>query len=71
MTHGVCLTEHQSGRKLKATERETFTKADAEESDLTFLQVPDSQKVNPDSTVTCILSLLGLPKDLATSVSCE
>jgi hypothetical protein len=74
MTRGVCLTEHQSGRKLKVTklrfnkEGKSFNKADAEDSGFTFFQVPDAHKVNPDSSVTCILCLSGLPRDLTASV---
>lgn len=75
MTRGVCLTEHQtSGRKLKATtlkfnaRKQSFEKRDEHQRGFTFLQVPDAGKVNPDSSVTCILCLSGLPKDLTASV---
>jgi len=75
MTRGVCLTEHQtSGRKLKATSlrfdnrKQSFEKRGEHEKGFTFLQVPDANKVNPDSSVTCILCLSGLPKDLTASV---
>ena len=75
MTRGVCLTEHQtSGRKLKTTtlkfneRKQSFEKCDVHQRGFTFLQVPDANKVNPDSSVTCILCLSGLPKDLTASV---
>jgi hypothetical protein len=75
MTRGVCLTEHQtSGRKLQATSlrfdkrKQSFEKRGEHEKGFTFLQVPDANKVNPDSSVTCILCLSGLPKDLTASV---
>jgi hypothetical protein len=75
MTRGVCLTEHQtSGRKLKATtlkfneRKQSFERRDEHQKGFTFLQVPDANKVNPDSSVTCILCLSGLPRDLTASV---
>uniref|UniRef100_A0A7R9ZT84 Protein DA1-like domain-containing protein n=1 Tax=Craspedostauros australis TaxID=1486917 RepID=A0A7R9ZT84_9STRA len=41
---------------------------DKEARGFTYFQVPDADKVNPDSSVTAILCLSGLPKDLVASV---
>mmetsp|Transcript_51607 Transcript_51607/g.76975 ORF Transcript_51607/g.76975 Transcript_51607/m.76975 type:complete len:860 (-) Transcript_51607:86-2665(-) len=74
MTRGLCLTEHQSGRRFKLskvkynTSSQRFEACDVEEKGFTFFQVPDASKVNPDASVTAILCLSGLPKDLAASV---
>ena len=46
----------------------SFVAADVEERGFTFFQVPDASKVNPDASVTAILCLSGLPRDLAASV---
>lgn len=74
MTRGLCLTEHESGRRLKLQSMKfnknnfSFDCCDAEEKGFTYFQVPDASKVNPDASVTAILCLSGLPSDLATSV---
>jgi len=74
MTRGLCLTEHQSGRKFKLAKLKynknnaSFVSGDVESRGYTFFQVPDASKVNPDSSVTAILCLSGLPRDLAASV---
>jgi hypothetical protein len=74
MTRGLCLTEHQSGRRLKM-QRMKFNKAsvafvasDAEDRGFTYYQVPDARKTNPEASVTAILCLSGLPRDLTASV---
>jgi hypothetical protein len=41
---------------------------DVEERGFTYFQVPDASKVNPDASVTAILCLSGLPRDLTASV---
>jgi hypothetical protein len=74
MTRGLCLTEHQSGRRLKLQALKfnknnfSFDNCDAEEKGFTYFQIPDASKVNPDASVTAILCLSGLPTDLAASV---
>jgi hypothetical protein len=74
MTRGLCLTEHESGRRFRMdrmkfdTSAQTFIAVDAEERGFTFFQVPDASKVNPDASVTAILCLSGLPHDLCASV---
>ena len=74
MTRGLCLTEHQSGRKFKLAKLKynknnaSFVSGDVEARGYTFFQVPDASKVNPDSSVTAILCLSGLPRDLTASV---
>ena len=74
MTRGLCLTEHQSGRKFQMNRMKwdrqnlSFVAVDAEQRGFTFFQVPDASKVNPDASVTAILCLSGLPRDLTASV---
>ena len=74
MTRGLCLSEHQSGRKIELArvrydkENGHFTQPNNGESGFTYFQIPDSNKANPDSFVTAILCLSGLPSDLAASV---
>jgi hypothetical protein len=74
MTRGLCLTEHESGRKIKLSTLRwnknnfSFEACDAELKGFTFFQVPDASKVNPDASVTAILCLSGLPSDLVASV---
>mmetsp|Transcript_13460 Transcript_13460/g.19012 ORF Transcript_13460/g.19012 Transcript_13460/m.19012 type:complete len:757 (+) Transcript_13460:75-2345(+) len=74
MTRGLCLTEHQSGRRLKLSrlkfdkQNQSFEACDVEEQGFTFFQVPDADKCNPDASVTAILCLSGLPRDLTASV---
>jgi hypothetical protein len=41
---------------------------DVEARGYTYFQVPDANKVNPDASVTAILCLSGLPRDLTASV---
>jgi len=68
------LTEHQSGRKFKLAAMKfnknnlSFEACDVEARGFSFFQVPDASKVNPDASVTAILCLSGLPRDLAASV---
>ena len=74
MTRGLCLTEHESGRRFRMnrmkfdTNQQSFVACDAETRGFTFFQVPDANKVNPDASVTAILCLSGLPRDLTASV---
>jgi hypothetical protein len=74
MTRGICLSEHECGRRFKMnrmkflSDSNEFIPVDAEERGFTFFQVPDPSKVNPGTSVTAILCLSGLPRDLAASV---
>jgi len=74
MTRGLCLSEHQSGRRFAMhrmrfnKDNRSFQPADPESKGFTFFQVPDGSKVNPDASVTAILCLSGLPSDLTASV---
>lgn len=74
MTRGLCLSEHQSGRRialhsLKFDEQNrSFTPANAQKDGYTYFRVPDPLKVNTTSSVTAILCLSGLPRDLTASV---
>lgn len=74
MTRGLCLTEHESGKKIKLSTLRwnknnfSFEACDAELKGFTYFQVPDASKVNPDASVTAILCLSGLPSDLVASV---
>jgi hypothetical protein len=74
MTRGLCLTEHESGRRFKMSRQKYdqsvsgFVTADVEDRGFTYFQVPDASKVNPDASVTAILCLSGLPRDLTASI---
>jgi hypothetical protein len=74
MTRGLCLTEHESGRRFRMDSMKfdknnhSFIALDVEERGFTYFQVPDASKVNPDASVTAILCLSGLPRDLTASV---
>lgn len=74
MTRGLCLSEHQSGRRIALhrmkfdRNNKSFAPRDAESKGYTYFQVPDASKINPDSSVTAILCMSGLPSDLTASV---
>mmetsp|Transcript_13695 Transcript_13695/g.20449 ORF Transcript_13695/g.20449 Transcript_13695/m.20449 type:complete len:763 (-) Transcript_13695:176-2464(-) len=74
MTRGLCLSEHQSGRRIELQKmrfdkhNRSFAPSDPESKGFTYFQVPDGSKVNPDASVTAILCLSGLPSDLTASV---
>jgi hypothetical protein len=74
MTRGLCLTEHESGRRFRMnrqrfdSDSSSFVASDVEERGFTYFQVPDANKRNPHSSVTAILCLSGLPRDLTASV---
>jgi hypothetical protein len=74
MTRGLCLTEHESGRRFRNElmkfdkSNKSFVASDAEDRGFTYFQVPDASKVNPSASVTAVLCLSGLPKDLTASV---
>lgn len=70
MTRGLCLSEHQAGRRLPLNsfrfdpQNRSFSQKDS----VTFFRIPDASKTNPDSSVTAILCLSGLPADLTASI---
>jgi hypothetical protein len=74
MTRGLCLSEHESGQKIRLQklkldrDNQKFKAVDVEAKGYTYFQVPDADKVNPESSVTAILCLSGLPRDLTASV---
>ncbi len=74
MTRGLCLSEHQVGLnlllpRLRFDKRKgSFLPSDAESRGHTYYQIPDASKTNPNSNVTAILCLTGLPADLSVSV---
>ena len=74
MTRGLCLSEHQSGRRIPVQRMHydqdsgRFCADGVEEMGFTQFQVPDPSKTNPNSSVTAILCLSGLPSDLTASI---
>mmetsp|Transcript_4575 Transcript_4575/g.12931 ORF Transcript_4575/g.12931 Transcript_4575/m.12931 type:complete len:1028 (+) Transcript_4575:353-3436(+) len=74
MTRGLCLSEHQSGRRIAVQRLHydqgsgKFCADDVEERGFALFQVPDPTKTNPNSSVTAILCLSGLPSDLTASI---
>lgn len=82
MTRGLCLSEHQSNvRSIRLhnlrfdRNKRSFAPGDGdsngddvEDRGFTYFNVPDPSKTNPDSRVTAILCLSGLPSDLTASV---
>lgn len=74
MTRGLCLSEHQSGRRIPLQQMHfdgdsgRFLTDRAEDRGHTYFQVPDPSKSNPNSSVTAILCLSGLPRDLTSSI---
>jgi len=74
LTRGLCLTEHQSGKRVKLSSVKfdkndhSFSALNVQEKGFTFFQVPDACKKNPDASVTAILCLSGLPRELTASV---
>ncbi|KAL3913161.1 MAG: hypothetical protein SGARI_000793 [Bacillariaceae sp.] len=66
MTRGLCLTEHESGRRFKMNRQRFddgsngFIPVDAEERGFTFFQVPDANKVNPDAIEEGVSQLIAL-----------
>ena len=74
MTRGLCLSEHHIGRRFRIPKLRydsiggRFAAADAEGRGLTFFRIPDASKSNPNTNVTAILCLSGMPRDLAASI---
>eukprot|EP00594_Rhizosolenia_setigera_P012747 CAMPEP_0178971144 /NCGR_PEP_ID=MMETSP0789-20121207/20073_1 /TAXON_ID=3005 /ORGANISM="Rhizosolenia setigera, Strain CCMP 1694" /LENGTH=804 /DNA_ID=CAMNT_0020658005 /DNA_START=49 /DNA_END=2463 /DNA_ORIENTATION=+ len=72
MTRGLCLSEHQPGKKIELAKMR-FDKhkknfENVESRGFTYFQVPETSDSNPNSKVTAILCLSGLPSDLTASV---
>merc|ERR1712038_944834 len=74
-TRGLCLTEHHRGfdfllprmRFVRSTS--SFLPSDARAKGHTYFRIPDaSSKSNPNTAVTAILCLSGLPSDLTVSI---
>ena len=74
MTRGLCLSEHQIGLNFMLprlrfdTGIGSFLPSDPESRGHTYFRVPDASKVNPQTNVTAILCLNGLPADLSASI---
>ena len=75
MTRGLCLSEHQSGKRIELArmrfdrEHGGFRIPTNEESNgFTYFEIPPTSRANRDSSITAILCLSGLPSDLAASV---
>jgi hypothetical protein len=74
MTRGLCLSEHQIGMNLMLPSlrfdkhQRSFLPSDAKSKGHTYFQIPDSNIANPQTNVTAILCLTGLPSDLAASI---
>jgi hypothetical protein len=75
-TEQMCPRHAGSNRKMKHLQTEmtsddvfvwhpSFVAYDAEAGGFKFFQVPDANKATPDTSVTAILCLSGLPRDLA------
>ena len=84
MTRGLCLSEHQRGvnfmlphmrfdRKRSSflpsvTATSTSSNSKSDNNGYTYFQIPDASTSNPNSNVTAILCLSGLPADLTASI---
>jgi len=73
-TRGLCLSEHQRGfnfllPRMKFNRKQlSFVPSDAKSDGYTHFQIPKSSHANPNSAVTAILCLSGLPADLTASI---
>jgi len=74
MTRGLCLSEHQCGHQFEIPNmrfnmrNSSFIPNDEESKGHTFFQIPDALTTHPESSVTAILCLSGLPLDLTASI---
>jgi len=74
MTRGLCLSEHQCGHQFEIpsmrfnTINGSFIPNDEESRGHTLFQIPDALTSHPESSVTAILCLSGLPVDLTASI---
>lgn len=73
LTQGLCLTSENSGHRIKETcslydrTSRSFIEHDAGR----FFVVPDASKDDPYSSVTGILCVCGLPRELTISILCH
>ena len=74
MTRGLCLSEHQIGWNVRLPSMRFDRKigsmmpSDVESRGHTYFQIPNATKANPQTNVTAILCLSGLPSDLSASI---
>ena len=74
MTRGLCLSEHQRGFNFMLPQmrfdhkQNTFQPSDRTSQGYTYFQIPDASVSNPNNSVTAILCLSGLPRDLTASI---
>ena len=74
MTRGLCLSEHQVGLNfmLPSLRFDTglgyFLPSDPQARGHTYFQIPNATKSNPQTNVTAIMCLNGLPADLTASI---
>lgn len=74
MTRGLCLSEHQIGSNFFLSRLRfdknagSFLPSDDESRGHTYFRIPDASKTNPQTNVTAILCLTGLPSDLCASI---
>lgn len=74
MCRGLCLSEHQRGHQFEMPSMRfnaqdiSFIPNDDEDRGSTFFQIPDALTSHPESNVTAILCLAGLPLDLTASI---
>ncbi|GFH45732.1 hypothetical protein CTEN210_02206 [Chaetoceros tenuissimus] len=74
MTRGLCLSEHQRGLNFLLPhmrfdrKRSSFLPSNTESNGYTYFTIPDANSSNPNSNVTAILCLSGLPSDLTASI---
>ncbi len=74
MTRGLCLSEHQIGLNFMLPSLRfdrsagSFLPRDAESRGHTYFEIPKASKANPQTNVTAILCLSGLPSDLSASI---
>lgn len=74
MTRGICLSEHQRGFNFRLpslrfhSKLASFLPTDATSSGHTYFRIPSAMESNPNSSVTAIMCLCGLPADLTASI---
>jgi len=74
MTRGLCLSEHQIGLNVRLPSLRfdsnvgSFLPNDVESRGHTYYRIPKASSANPQTNVTAILCLSGLPSDLTASI---
>merc|ERR1712038_636727 len=74
MTRGLCLSEHQIGLNVRLPSLRfdsnvgSFLPNDVESRGHTYYRIPKASSANPQTNVTAILCLSGLPADLTASI---